>query len=137
MHVTVCPFVDANALLKAILKAAKGISISPEEMKTEINVQAVSDNPGLLGKIIDKVVGVAVSQEVEDALFKCFQRATYEDIRITRELFDDPKIGEKAREDYFKMCVNVISVNCQPFFKQAFSALKASAKKPLDIQAST
>jgi hypothetical protein len=114
IDVTQAPYRDAMALHKALLSSIKGLPISDDILKMDISI------------LKDAIVSAAISQEVEDALFKCGERATYANIRITQDLFDDTKVGTKAREDFYEIAWRIIEVNCGPFFKGAFSRLKAA-----------
>lgn len=120
LNVTTAPFQDANALLKALMKAAEGLPLAANPMEMD------------LAMLKDALIHAATSDAVEDALFKCFQRVQYDSQKMNRDLLDDPKIGDKVRGDYFMVCWHVIEVNCGPFFEQAFSLLKARQKTPAE-----
>lgn len=134
LNITVAPFAQAHALLKAILKAVKGMSVSNDVLGADMSLEGIRNSPALFTQIVEKVLAIAVSPEVEDRLFECFARATWNGERITRELFDDPKLGDQAREDYYTICLKVIEANCKPFFKQTFSGLMASSPMPAESQ---
>lgn len=112
LHVSVAPFQDAKGLTKALLKATGGIKLADNPMEMDVSI------------IKDMLVSAATSDEVEASLFRCMERATYDKLKITPELFDDPAIGEKARRDYFSICSKIVEVNCLPFFDQTLSTLK-------------
>ena len=126
ISITVSSFEDALNLTKSIERAIKGLKLPVSALGIEIDTKNPSSmfmqNNDLMGEVIDKIISVATSEEVELCLFKCFARATYEGVKITKDLFDDISLGDKAREDYYPMCVKVIEVNCSPFFKRALSA---------------
>ena len=113
--ITPSSFADANQLKKALMKSAKDLNISSSSVK-DIKKMDVS-------AILNPVLDMCTSDEVEIALFKCFSRALYANQKVNQALFDDPKLAEQAREDYHEMCLKVIEVNCGPFFKQTFSML--------------
>lgn len=117
VHVTTASFDDCNALTKAISRCAKGLPIG-DVMGMDLSV------------LKDYLVAAVASDDVERALFKCMERATYAmngsgPVRINKALFDDPQLGDAARQDYFEICAKVIEVDVAPFFVKAFSALKA------------
>ncbi len=103
---------DANTLLKALLRTAKGVQLAHNPLETDVTA------------LKDVVLEAATSPEVDAALFKCAERAMYENVRVTKDLFDDPKLKDLARGDYFLILWHVIEVNCGPFFGKTFSALK-------------
>lgn len=105
-------FEDADALTKALVKCMSGFPFTPDMLKMDVGL--------LKGPLIE----AATSKEVSESLFRCFNTCTYESIRVTKVLFDDPKIGIAARRDYYPMAWEVIRVNCGPFFDQALSWFK-------------
>jgi hypothetical protein len=114
LTVSQAPFVDAMALQKALLASVKGLPLSADIMKMDVSV------------LKDGVIAAATSPEVEKALFQCAARATYDNIVVSSDLFDDPKIGTQARKDFYDIAWKIIEVNCGPFFKTTFSRLKAA-----------
>lgn len=108
-HVTIATFQDANALTKALLKSGIGIKLADNPMDMDVGI------------LKDVVVSALTSEEVEKALFKCLERSTWNSAKVVPILFDDEP---EARKDYYAMAVNVVKVNCLPFFEQALSALK-------------
>jgi hypothetical protein len=112
MTVSESSYEDANALLKALLKAAKGIPLAKDPMSMDVTV------------LKDALIEAATSSEVDAAIFKCAERAVYENVKVTKALFDDPKLKEAARADYFLIQWHVIEVNCGPFFGKTFSILR-------------
>jgi len=118
--VTIAPFQDAYALQKALLKSAKGLNISNELLSMDASA------------VFGAVINAATSDEVEACLFKCFERCTYNDVRINKALFDDEKLGPVAREDFYGISLKIIEANCKPFFKTAFSAWSKFRTTPSD-----
>jgi len=114
LSVTQASFVDSMALHKALLASVKGLPLAQDITKMDLTV------------LKDMVVAAATSPEVEKALFRCAERATYESVRVNEELFDDQKIGNRAREDFYEIAWKVVEVNCGPFFKRTFSRLKGA-----------
>lgn len=129
--VTIAPFVDSNALMKSVLRSIRGVPLK-ETFGAELDMK----NPAFIALMAERILSVAVSDEVETALFQCALRASYKDVKVTKQLFDDPELGESAREDYFKIARTIIEVNCGPFFRQTFSELKALLEKLPDTQKS-
>lgn len=128
LNITVAPFADAHALLKAILRSVKGMSLPQNISEVDMSMAGIAGNPQLFGTVVDKILSVAVSDDVEKALFKCLERTTYDGVKIHPVIFDDPKYTDRIREDYYSICLKVIEANCKPFFKTAFSELLASTQ---------
>lgn len=106
-------YLHSSQLKNAILRCSKGAPLGVDFFKQDIRV------------LLEMVVEMASSEEVEKALFVCFASTTYENVKVTQELMDDPKLGENIRKDFYAMALKVIEVNCKSFFEQAFSWFKA------------
>lgn len=128
--ITVAPFADAWALMRASLKTLKGMNLKPDDLKMEMS--ALAGNTSAFSLIVDRVVDFATSPEVEAAIWKCAQRALYiplgSDIafpgtKVSPSMFDDPEYGNTAREDYAKIVTSLLEVNCKPFLAKALSGL--------------
>ncbi len=128
--VTVAPFADAWALMKAALKTLKGMQLNPEDLQREMS--EISGSSPAIMMILDRIVDFATSHEVEAAIWKCAQRALYipagSDVsfpgtKVDHALFDDATHGNSAREDYAKIVVSLLEVNCKPFLAKALSGL--------------
>jgi hypothetical protein len=74
---------------------------------------------------------IVMNPDVRSALFGVFDTVLYDTVRVTAALFDDPKLGEKARGDYFEICERVIEVNCRPFFLKTSSASTTASEDHL------
>jgi len=116
LHVSSSSFEDANSLMKALMKSAKGKAIGDDPLKQDLSV------------LKDVFIDAVVSDDVERALFKCLERASYQSVKVTKALFDDPGLGEKARGDMFEMYWKCVEVNCGPFFVKIFSVFKDRLK---------
>jgi hypothetical protein len=117
-------YVDADALLKALAKCAKGIALPKNFLEADVTV------------LKDILVEAVVSPEVDAALFKCAERAAYENVKVTKAIFDDPKLKDAARRDRFLIAWHVIEVNCGPFFGAIFSELKERLRTSPSFQPS-
>lgn len=118
LEVTESSFSDAYALEKSLISSVKETNLSGLQVKKDIFDMDID-------VLLKSVLMMATSPQVEQCLFKCFERATYNNLRINRGLFDDPKIGLQIREDFYEICLKVAEVNCRPFLKRIFSVLKA------------
>lgn len=124
LQITSAPFKDAHALHKALLAAAKGIPLAADPFKQDVSV------------LKDIVINAATSDDVEACLFRCFERVTYDGLKLKVDLFDDPKIGDKVRTDFYLIAWEVARHNCAPFFGQAFSLLKSRLGTQASVPAS-
>ena len=128
-------FGDANRLKNEVLRAFKGQGVGELDL-AKLKEVFTSANPAksavLLNTLVDRVMTLASSDEVEAAIFKCATRSVYKaegkDQNVTRKLFDDADIGERARGDYFVICARIIEVNVGPFFAPIFSAFEARTR---------
>lgn len=124
LRITPASFSDASALQKAIGRALKGsrfdLSSLPGSSKEELP-------PGFLESAIGMILNVAVSDEVEEALFKCSERALLGTDVINRDFFE----AAEHRELYYPIMYEVIAVNVGPFLRglaSKFGALAGIAK---------
>lgn len=124
LHVTRAPFADAMALQTALIKSNKGVPLPNNPLNMEI------------GDLKDAVISAVASDEVREQLDKCLGRCTYNNVRVTNDLFDDAKLGDAARQDYYVMVWHVIEVNCGPFFFHLFSKWKDLMAKRIANQKS-
>lgn len=128
--VTVAPFADAWALMKASLKTLKGADITSADL--QLGIEDIARTPSAAMLILNRVVDFATSPEVEAAVWKCAHRALYVPVnsdaafpgtKVNPMLFDDPEYGNSAREDYARIVACVVEVNCKPFLVRALSGL--------------
>ncbi len=124
MIVSESAYADAIGLLKALMKTMKGVPLAADVMSLDVSV------------LKDALIEAGTSPEVDTALFKCAERAVYENVKVTHGLFDDPKLKDQARGDYFLILWHVIEVNCGPFFGKTFSLLRERLKTSPYIQPS-
>lgn len=122
LDITIAPFEAADELQRALLKAAEGLPLDADIMSMDVT------------HLKDFVIRAAISPDVKRALAPCLLRCTYEGAKITKDLWDDPVLSERAREDYYSICMEVIKANCLPFFKQVFSKFKMPPKTEPIIQ---
>lgn len=130
LYVTVAPFTDAWALMRASLKTLKGTSLKPEELRKEMC--ELIESPSLFTAILDRIVEFATSAEVDSAIWRCAQRALYIPAgsdpafpghKVNMALLDDPTHGITAREDFAIIIKSLLEVNCKPFLARALSGL--------------
>lgn len=120
--VTMAPFEDCKDLHDAVLRTLLQAGIKEKDL-TELDMAPF-------------ILMAGSSKEVERCLFKCAERAVYRhdgsevsSTKIDKALFDMPKVGEKARSDYYPMFFKIAEVNLKPFMQALFSVLQASRAK--------
>lgn len=97
--VSMAAFADGNALRKAVARC---------ETK-DIHAE-------------DSITRLLSDDDVEKCVFVCATSAIYEGAKVNRDLFDDAKLREAARGDYFEIFAKIMEVNLNPFFPKAPSA---------------
>lgn len=107
-----CSFEDAFRLKSKIEKALLENGIKIE--------QAFDEDLGQLVLVLDS------SEEVFNCLFDCLRKSTYNDVRITKEIFEDPD----ARADFYEIFFNCLKVNIYPFIKALLSRYNIQLKVP-------
>lgn len=102
------PFKDAHALYQAVLKMLVFAEVPEGKEKRDV--------------IKDYLPLTLASPEVHQAVMKCFERATYNEKKITDATFEPIE----ARKDFVQACIEVQIQNLDPFL--AGVLLKSSAK---------
>lgn len=100
LRITIAPFEDARALYQSILDEVKALRLDP---KSEIDVNLYKDL---------FCIGFS-SKKIESCLDKCFQRVTYNNLKVTKDTWEDVE----ARQDYMQACIEVAKENILPFVK--------------------
>ena len=104
LKISLSPFKVARELYRAVLEEAKGLKFDP---KQEIDVNMFKD-----------LFCTAVSsRKIEETLWECFKKATYNGLGITEDTFEPLD----ARDDYLTACLEVAKVNILPFTKSLFA----------------
>jgi hypothetical protein len=98
--ITLAPFSDSKALYQAILEEVKSMQLHSTQ---EIDVNLFKD----------LFCAGFSSKKIEAALYKCFERCLYGDLKINADSFEKAE----ARQDYMKVCVEVAKENVLPFVK--------------------
>lgn len=93
------PFAESKALYQVLLEEAKSI---PFDSKTDLS--ALIKNIFCYG---------FSSKKVDAALEVCLKRCLYNGLKIDATTFEPAS----AREDYFKVCLEVVEDNISPFVK--------------------
>ena len=99
LEVSMSPFEVSHGLLKAVMKEVESIKIGGEE------------NP--INSIKNFAAKVIYSDSIQAALWTCMERATYNNVKISKDLFED----ERIREDYLVIVKEVMVYNLSPFMK--------------------
>lgn len=98
---------DAFILKSKINKAFMDNKINPEV--------AISK-----GDYISVIMAIDGSIDVLNSCFQCLMKSTYNDVRITKELFE----SEENKPDLYEVLFFCLKVNVYPFYKSLVSLLK-------------
>jgi hypothetical protein len=131
-------FQAAANLRDALANAFGSAPLSPEEMKTTL--AGLRENPSAGGALLQRMIRVLASKEVDAAIFAVLEWATYQPkglnelaaIKVNKALFDDPEHGDAAREDFYKIAFAAAEVAVKPFLGGLLSTFMAFLKKPVD-----
>lgn len=115
LDITRSPFVVGHKLFKTVLKELKEVNLKLglREGQNLSNLFELELTDDALNTVKDGILTLLSSQEIEDALWECMLRVTYNDKKITRNLFDD----EAICEDYLEIAKEVMVANLAPFRK--------------------
>lgn len=114
-------FADCIILQSVIMEEAKKLKLDIGEIEIEdVKGFEVTSMSKLLDNIKDLFFGLMTSDKFERIIFKCLGYCTYNDIKITKQLFDDMP---EARADYYQIIKECVEVNLNPFLKSLTSQL--------------
>jgi len=123
VEITLSEFQIGFDLMRAVLKAARagGIGSKMPEKLSDLAGLANKDVKEIAG-FIDIIIDILASKEVEDLIYKCFEKCTYNNARITRDTWDK----EDARGDFLWVAYIVGFENIRPFVSHLLSGLKTT-----------
>jgi hypothetical protein len=136
LSITLSPFDDAMALQEAIGEAMGDVQLPQNLVESEFSIAGVLQDPEFLSLLANKIKSVMLSKTVRAAVFKCFERVTYDSLKLTRAMFYDPAFTEPLIRDYYVICWEVIKANCLPFFDSLISRLKTNVTTTASIHGS-
>ncbi len=108
LKVSMSPFSASKALYQALLREMKGIAI-PQK-----------DSPQVESMLKDALCAGFSSPYIEECLWECMKKCTYNGLKIDVDTFEPAK----AREDYIPVCVEVVKDNVLPFAKSLYADYK-------------
>jgi hypothetical protein len=131
LEVTLAPFEVGHKLLKSVMKELESVKISmgvkakslQEFFDLDVNDEAINTLKNLLTRLIG-------SELVEESLWACMERATYNNKKINRDTFEEVK----AREDFLIVAKEVLWFNLSPFLKNISSLFQGIQVKSTQSQ---
>jgi hypothetical protein len=109
LQITKATFDDAFDLQDAISRAVKGNRLNvPESMESDIDVSS----------FLDAALSAISSREVRDCLFRCAERALYDNQKINKDFFEK----EDNRELYYPIMIEIVKENVGPFITGLLSS---------------
>lgn len=130
LDITLASFAEGNKLLKAVMKEITNIRLSLGLSGKDLSFGNMNVNDDAINTIKNIVANIISSEEVESALWPCMSRATYNNKRVTKDLFED----EIVRQDYIIVMKEVLFYNLLPFFGNLASLLKSTLEKSTNTQ---
>jgi len=104
--VSMAPFSSSNKLLKVIMRELKTVDVQLENLDfSRIGSQDINT-------LKNAVCQLLASDTLEQAVFECMARCTYNGNRIVKDTFEP----DDARGDYLPCAWEVIKINLRPFF---------------------
>lgn len=120
--VNMAPFSSSNKLLKVIVKELKNVEIELENL--DLAKFASQD----INTLKNAVCQMLASDALEQAVFECMAKCTYNGSRIVKDTFEP----EDARGDYLPCAWEVIKANLRPFFSGLDLSSLTSGPAPSD-----
>jgi hypothetical protein len=119
VKINVADFISSMKLKKAIVEAVKESDVDIAKIDLD-NLKV-----GAIDSILQIVLTADSSDNVQDAIFKCLERCTYNSEKITKDIFEPVE----AREDYYEIVIACLKENLTPFFKPLFLKLNDLQEK--------
>lgn len=157
LYVSIGPWGQVKPLHDAVARVLIGSGISPAEVAALVRVARtklgdVAAKPTddeqltILSVLARKALEVGGSKELEDAIFACMEKCIYrpdENLNFQFKVgapgygvFDQPSCRDRARGDYYEICMAVVEENLRPFGQALFSMFMAHAGKRADTRES-
>jgi hypothetical protein len=138
LTVTESSFEDAIELNDALINSLGDIKLTDDMLNVDIDpanpLGSFTGASNLFSLLANKIKSLAASSLVRACIFKCGNRASYNGIRVSKDLFDDPQMGFQARQDYYDILIKIVEVNCRPFLENLISMLKIKRLMSTDTQ---
>lgn len=114
LEITRSPFALSHRLFKATMKELGHVDLNfgvqgksvKDVFKMDVNDQVINTIKNTLAKLL-------CSEEIEAILWLCFERALYNDQKITKDIFEN----ETAAGDFLEISKEVMVYNLIPFSK--------------------
>lgn len=123
LEASLAPFADGHRLLKVVSKELESVKFS---LDAKVSKLAELDGEGL-NTIKSAILRLLGSDAVEQALWPCFARATWNKQKITPALFED----ETPRGDFLAAAKEVLVYNLSPFFSSLGSWFSTPSQNPV------
>lgn len=107
LKVAPAPFAPAKALYQALLKEAKGITISTKREVSELYK--------------DLFCTAFSSPEIEKWLWECMKYCTYDSGKGDLKIGEDTFEPTESRDDFMSVCMEVAKENVLPFAKSLYA----------------
>lgn len=110
-------FADCLILQSVIMEEAKKLKVDIGEIELDFGGSSVTS---LLDSIKDLFLNLMTSEKFDRIVFKCLSYCTYNNVKITKQLFDDVP---ESRADYYQIIKECVEINLAPFLKSLTSQL--------------
>lgn len=134
LRITPASFDDAMNLQKAIGKAINQnrIGIDLNNIEDADSILNLDFSKEMLGDFLRTAISIGISNDVEQCIFKCAERALIGENKIDKAFFEDVE----NRKHYYPIVIEIIKVNLSPFFESLFSLFSGVEEKLKSIRKS-
>lgn len=119
VKINIADFISSMKLKKAVVEAIKESNIDVA------NIDLNNLKIGAIDSIIQAILTIDSSDKVDESLFKCLARCTYNGEKITKETFE----SVEARKDYYEIIIACLKENLAPFFEPLILKLNSLQEK--------
>lgn len=114
LEITRAPFSVSHRLFKTVMRELSQVEINVGAKGKDIqDLFKLEVGDQLVNTLKNVAVTLLSSEEIEAVLWVCFDRALYNNQKVTKEIFDE----ESAAGDYLEIAKEVMIYNMAPFTK--------------------
>ena len=120
LEVTMSEFTVGEALFSAVVKELEQTKINLGDISSVESLKDVEITSEMIDTFKNLISRMISSPSIKTLIWKCLERATRNDIKITPDIFEDVE----ARGDYLTIFRETLWFNISPFFPSLNSLLK-------------
>lgn len=119
LKITLASFDKAMDLQEAVGNAIKNSQLTLDIKADKKDIMKSDISSDSIGSILKTLIGVGVSREVKECIFKCAETTLYNNEKVNKDFFEK----EENRKLYYPIMFEIAKANLDPFMSGLFSML--------------